>query len=154
MDKTIFIYKIINKQTNEIYIGQSIHPFQRWKEHYKQLTAAKTQKELIFNYIFEIIAITNEINANEVEQYWIEFYNAVEQEMNSRNQVMKKQNHRILLKSYLNVRITKKEREEIIELLKLCKIKCKYNNMKKILIELGYEVEEIRINGYRMFKFK
>lgn len=73
------IYKITNKISNKSYIGQSIHIFQRWREHstgrgneelYEDL-----QKYGIQNFTFEILDICeNQEQINEKESYWIEFY--------------------------------------------------------------------------------
>lgn len=83
-----YIYKITNKLTNKVYIGQTTrHYRERWKEHlrdrnklpycnwplYRMLNS--TPSEQISWEILE--EVDNEL-LNEREQYWISFYNSKE----------------------------------------------------------------------------
>lgn len=81
------IYKITNVKNQRMYIGQAVDIAARWKEHCKAglgigSTSYVTNKfykalhnEGIENFTFEILEI-GEINLNEREVYWINFYNA------------------------------------------------------------------------------
>lgn len=86
----IGIYKIQNKQNNKIYIGQSNDIERRIKEHcspsrYKQsripvdIAIYKYGKE---NFTYEVLeeCSINELNTR--EEYWIKFYDAVNQGYN------------------------------------------------------------------------
>lgn len=74
------IYKITNTINQKVYIGQSIHPIQRFSEHCYNNTDSlihraikKYGKE---NFQFEIIEPDIE-NYNEREKYWINYYNCI-----------------------------------------------------------------------------
>lgn len=75
------IYKITNLINNKVYIGQSIHPERRWKEHiwgisnHKSYIHSAIKKYGVENFLFEIIESDIE-NYNEREIYWINFYQA------------------------------------------------------------------------------
>lgn len=68
------IYKITNKINNKIYIGQSVHPFERFSQHcYNKQTNTSLinraiQKYGKENFNFEIIESDIE-NYNEREKY-------------------------------------------------------------------------------------
>ena len=74
------IYKIENKKTGQIYIGQSKNIEKRFKKHCHILPVdvdiAKYGKE---NFYFDILEETNE-NLEEREAFWIEGYGAYENE--------------------------------------------------------------------------
>ena len=68
----MWIYKITNIQNNKVYIGQTIRPInQRFHRHLNDATA-QTQDEL-----------------NQKEQYWIRFYNSVEEGYNETDAISK-----------------------------------------------------------------
>ena len=74
------IYKITNTINQKVYIGQSIHPIQRFSEHCYNNTDSlihraikKYGKE---NFQFEIIESDIE-DYNEKEKYWINYYNCI-----------------------------------------------------------------------------
>lgn len=89
------IYKITNVKNQRMYIGQAVDIATRWKEHCKAglgigSTSYLTNKfykalhnEGIENFTFEILEI-GDINLNERETYWIDFYNAVSFGYNSK----------------------------------------------------------------------
>lgn len=77
------IYKIENLINHKIYIGQSKHPYQRFKEHcygkdlneYKSLIGYAIAKYGKRNFSFEILGWYNDYN--EKEKYYIEYYNSL-----------------------------------------------------------------------------
>lgn len=84
------IYKISFKQTNKVYIGQSIRVEDRWTEHirssFPEKYALKNERDSglpihraihkygLDNTKFEIIEICPKEKLDEREQYWIAFY--------------------------------------------------------------------------------
>ena len=86
MNDNCGIYKITNLINNKIYIGQSIHITQRWKEHIQ----GKGNKELyldiqkysVNSFTFEIIELCPKEQLNEKESYWIKYYDSVNQGYN------------------------------------------------------------------------
>lgn len=77
-----YIYKITNIINDKKYIGQTINPIIRWKQHQKlgngntknSLLYKAMQKYGIENFVFEVIEGPIE-NYNEREIYWIKKYN-------------------------------------------------------------------------------
>lgn len=81
----IGIYKITNLINNKMYIGQSVHIEQRWKDHkvrayyedceeYERPLYRAMRKYGLDNFSFEIIEECEIQALNEREQYWIQFY--------------------------------------------------------------------------------
>lgn len=76
------IYKITNKISGQIYIGQSSHIEQRWKEHMNDRGGGASDlhndfnKFGITNFTFEIIEICNLSELDDCEMKWINFYNS------------------------------------------------------------------------------
>lgn len=78
------IYKITNKQTGDIYIGQSVNIADRWKQHVKcglGIDASATnklynnmQKYGVWNFTFEILQKCTRDKLNEKERFWIQMY--------------------------------------------------------------------------------
>ena len=78
------IYKITNKQTEDIYIGQSVNVADRWKQHVKcglGIDASATnklynnmQKYGVWNFTFEILQKCTRDKLNEKERFWIQMY--------------------------------------------------------------------------------
>jgi len=72
------IYKITNKETNKIYIGQSIDIFSRWRKHY-ECQLDKWHKELYKfpeKFSFEILELCDKEKLDEREAYYIKLYNS------------------------------------------------------------------------------
>ena len=75
------IYKITNRINGKIYIGQSIHPEQRFLEHcykeenYKSLIHDAIKKYGKNNFDFEILGWFDDYN--EKEKYYINFYSSL-----------------------------------------------------------------------------
>ena len=75
------IYKITNKETQQVYIGQSTDIAQRWKDHLKSLDNTKIHQELrnnILSFTFEIIELCQKEFLNEKEKYWVNYYDSLE----------------------------------------------------------------------------
>lgn len=76
------IYKITNKINNKSYIGQSIDPQRRWKEHknknyhYKSMIGEAISKYGQENFSFEVLGWYEDYN--EKEKYFIKFYNTLQ----------------------------------------------------------------------------
>lgn len=78
------IYKITNKQTGDIYIGQSVNVADRWKQHIKcglGIDASATNKLYnnmqrygVWNFTFEILQKCTRDKLNEKERFWIQMY--------------------------------------------------------------------------------
>ena len=85
------IYKIENLITHKVYVGQSIHIFQRWREHFHHDNMPWVHSLLyddfaaygIENFSFQILELCEEEQLNEREVYYIEKYNAYEDGLNS-----------------------------------------------------------------------
>lgn len=82
MDILKSIYLITNQINGKQYIGQSIHPEKRFKEHcqnscqYNSLIHAAIQKYGKENFAIKILE-EDISNYDEREQYWIQFYNTL-----------------------------------------------------------------------------
>lgn len=75
------IYKIQNKITNKIYIGQSNNLERRKVEHFncstpKQAIDKDIQKYGKDNFTYEVIEYCSEKDLNRLEQYWIAYYDS------------------------------------------------------------------------------
>ena len=82
----IGIYKIINKINGKCYIGQSTQIEKRWSKH-KNTSHNQTSKAYdyplyrafrkygIENFSFEILEECSNLELNEKEKYWINYYN-------------------------------------------------------------------------------
>lgn len=87
------IYKITNKATGEVYIGQSVNIAQRWKQHIKcglGIDASSTNKLYnimqntgVWNFTFEVLEECSRDKLNEKEKFWIEMYQSNKIGLNS-----------------------------------------------------------------------
>lgn len=78
------IYKITNKSTGEVYIGQSVNIADRWKAHIKcglGIEASSTNKlynamqnSSLWDWTFELLEECEKNKLNEREKFWINFY--------------------------------------------------------------------------------
>ena len=95
----MWIYKITNIQNNKVYIGQTIRPIeQRFKRHINDALnnildthfARAIRKYGKENFIIEQIdtAQTQE-ELNQKEQYWIQYYNSVNEGYNETDAISK-----------------------------------------------------------------
>ena len=86
------IYKITNKATGEVYIGQSVNIAQRWKQHIKcglGIDASSTNKLYntmqltgVWNFTFEVLEECSRDKLNEKERFWIDMYQSNKVGMN------------------------------------------------------------------------
>ena len=82
--KACGIYKITNKATGKVYIGQSVNIADRWKAHIKcglGIDASSTNKlynamqgSSLWYWIFELLETCDKTKLNEREKFWIDFY--------------------------------------------------------------------------------
>ena len=95
----MWIYKITNIQNNKVYIGQSIRPIeQRFKRHISDALnnildthfARAIRKYGKENFIIEKIdTAVNQDELNQKEQYWIQFYDSINQGYNETDAISK-----------------------------------------------------------------
>lgn len=95
----MWIYKITNIQNNKVYIGQTIRPIeQRFHRHLNDATndildthfARAIRKYGKNNFIIEKIdSAQTQSELNQKEQYWIKFYNSVEEGYNETDAISK-----------------------------------------------------------------
>lgn len=85
--KTYTIYKITNRINNKVYIGQTSRKLShRWADHKRQSTSGKRfhlheamLKYGVANFIIEEIEkLGTQLEANQRERYWIQYYDAIE----------------------------------------------------------------------------
>ena len=95
----MWIYKITNIQNNKVYIGQTIRPInQRFHRHLNEAInnildthfARAIRKYGKDNFIIEEIdTAQTQDELNQKEQYWIRFYNSVEEGYNETDAIYK-----------------------------------------------------------------
>ena len=95
----MYIYKITNNLNNKIYIGQTIRPVEdRWKRHIND--ALNNVLDTHFarairyykpeNFSLTIIdTATTQDELNQKEQYWIQFYDSINQGYNETDAISK-----------------------------------------------------------------
>jgi hypothetical protein len=78
-----FIYKIVNKETKQMYIGQTIQNLEdRWKDHFKPNSNCRYLKNAIKKYgidtfDFKLICVCFDEDLNKFEIDYIEKYNTL-----------------------------------------------------------------------------
>lgn len=75
----MYIYKITNKLSGQSYIGQSLHPFERWYQHAhgKDSPIQRAIKEIgVSNFMFEILEECDVNIVNDRETFWIDYYHS------------------------------------------------------------------------------
>ena len=95
----MWIYKITNIQNNKVYIGQTIRPIeQRFKRHLNDALnnvldthfARVIRKYGKENFVIEQIdEAQTQDELNQKEQYWIKYYNSVEEGYNETDAISK-----------------------------------------------------------------
>ena len=93
-DKKCGIYKITNRETQQVYIGQSLSVADRWKAHIKcglGIDAPATnrlynnmQQYGVWMFTFELLEECSKDKLNEREKFWIDFYQSDKIGMNSK----------------------------------------------------------------------
>lgn len=131
----MWIYKITNIQNNKCYIGQTIRPIeQRFHRHINDALnnsldthfARAIRKYGQENFIAEQIDIaTNQNELNEKEQYWIRYYNSIENGYNETDAIYKCGGNTYRSK-------TKEEMEVIKEKIRKSKVGYKNPMAKKV----------------------
>lgn len=83
------IYKITNKNNNKVYIGQSQDIALRWRQHkqnYQMMPGwyeeARAESTSIDDFTFEVIQECKKEELDELETYWISYYNSIKQGYN------------------------------------------------------------------------
>lgn len=78
-----YIYKIVNKINNKVYIGQTVNKDLRWKQHIRNdgknpnlLIGKAFNKYGIENFEYIIIEECENCNMSEREKYWIKHYDS------------------------------------------------------------------------------
>ncbi|MEK2647466.1 GIY-YIG nuclease family protein [Bdellovibrio sp. BCCA] len=77
------IYKITNKESGMVYIGQTTQPVTlRWYQHMFHLTGTKFHEHVLNSKIddwqFEVIEVVKDVKTlNEREQHWINHYDSI-----------------------------------------------------------------------------
>ena len=95
----MWIYKITNIQNNKVYIGQTIRPIKdRFNRHINDAInnildthfARAIRKYGKNSFIIEQIdSVQNQDELNQKEQYWIRYYNSIENGYNETNAISK-----------------------------------------------------------------
>lgn len=117
-----FIYKIINKKNNKMYIGKTSYTIEdRFKSHIKDSKRYLDRplyrafnKYGIENFIIEIIGEYPEEQLNNMEQYWIGYYDTYNNGYNATlgGEGICLYDHSAILKRIQEVRIVKQVAEE------------------------------------------
>lgn len=83
------IYKITNKNNNKVYIGQSQDIALRWRQHkqnYQTMPGwyenARAESTSIDDFTFEVIQECKKEELDELETYWISYYDSIKQGYN------------------------------------------------------------------------
>ena len=131
----MWIYKITNIQNNKIYIGQTIRPIKdRFHRHINDAMnnvldthfARAIRKYGKDNFIIEEIDIAQtQDELNKKEQYWIQYYNSVEEGYNETDAISKSGGNTYQSK-------TEEEMETIKEKIRQTKLGAKNPMAKKI----------------------
>lgn len=93
----MYIYKITNKINGKSYVGQSGNVFARWQQHVsrKERLVGKAIKEYgLQNFIFEVLEITDNSQATERENYWINYYESNKNGYNLTNPLSSQQKNK------------------------------------------------------------
>ena len=143
----MWIYKITNIQNNKVYIGQTIRPIeQRFYRHLNDALnnildthfARAIRKYGKENFIIEEIDIAqNQEELNQKEQYWIRYYNSVEEGYNETDAISKCGGNTYQSK-------TEEEMEVIKEKIRQTKIGSK-NPMAKKIKRTNIQTNEVDI---------
>ena len=88
------VYKITNAVNGRCYIGSSIHPAKRWKQHIKRALGAEPltqnklypamQKDGVWNFTFEVVEKVAKDQLTAREKFYIDFYQTKETGLNEK----------------------------------------------------------------------
>lgn len=144
------IYKITNKTTSKVYIGESLNIIRRWAEHKGNLNENKHHSYKLQqdwnkygqdDFTFEIVAVLDETISNFIDKYisiifeyiYINEYNSIDEGYNVENTLL------------CVVNKTKAITNNIEKDYKICKIYCNMYENEELINEGGI----IYINNYR-----
>lgn len=87
------IYKLTDRSSGLVYIGQSVNLADRWKEHVRRGVGAEpaTRNKLYpamakvgpENFTFEVVEECESARLNERERYWISYFDSCSSGLNS-----------------------------------------------------------------------
>ena len=174
----IGIYKITNDTTGQVYIGQSVDIFRRWKQHQEhclhyELSMEDWHIDLYNNpqnYSFKIIELCQEEELDFKEAYWINYYDSYRNGLNKKSGNSSKKifpkekrpykrykTHTIeeVIDRFIGVPLGKEEKNELCEFMNLKDKQghlLKWTSVKKALIAKGFKIEDKRktINGKKI----
>jgi group I intron endonuclease len=138
------IYKIISP-SQRIYIGQSVDILHRFKTYIRMYTKNKHQTKLHRSFIkygvdthtFEIIEVCNELELNEKERHWQDFYDVLNNGLNCNLTKTNDKSGKVSTETLIKMSIAstgnqhwkgKKHTEESKEKIRLSKIGKKYSD--------------------------
>ena len=121
-DKSIGVYKVVNYETKEIYVGSTIKGFrERFNNHNKETNHLRTFDMLQNGAVFEVIEAmadnSSEEEVREREEYWIDYYkkNGEWDCINTRKKTTKKAMSKIKTEEEPNVLIYIKVKDKDLE---------------------------------------
>lgn len=159
----IGIYRIYNEMKNKVYVGQSIDIARRWQQHLEKASNEPDMSDLYRDlhnepmYMrFEILEICKEEELNEKEKYWINKnryllqYNRISAPTSGRystSQTKKKENRQDIINRFLNVPLTKADKDKLCGLLNYRSSNdrlLKWNTVKGKILDNGMEILETK----------
>ncbi|RKU06722.1 nucleotide exchange factor GrpE [Candidatus Poribacteria bacterium] len=103
-DAIVAIYKIQSQTTGKCYIGQSINPTHRKKQHFRNSSNSRLRQAIrnegSSQFTFEIIERVRGLEANERESYWIEHYRNSGGVFNSTNPLRQQYSNQLLIELF------------------------------------------------------
>ena len=103
-DAIVAIYKIQSQTTGKCYIGQSINPTHRKKQHFRNSSNSRLRQAIrnegSSQFTFEIIERVRGIEANERESYWMEHYRNSGGVFNSTNPLRQQYSNQLLIELF------------------------------------------------------
>lgn len=113
----MWVYKVTNKGNGKVYIGQSIRPIdQRWNKHVNDAInnvldthfARAIRKYGKDSFVVEVIdSADTQKELTEKEQYWIRYYNSVNDGYNETDAIYKSGGNTYLTKTEEEMRVIK-----------------------------------------------
>lgn len=84
--KKVFIYKVVNKVNNKVYIGKTINPTSRKADHFREYKKDLGWNKTLYqamnkygqeNFSFEVVEEVSDSDWGARENYWIEKYDSL-----------------------------------------------------------------------------